>query len=87
MILRDVIPESQDMVAHEPLFKIFLFVCYNMEAKKVLRLKHLFFLLSYCLYQLFHTVIFLIMHQSFETPTTPYSGLSGAFTFYASESE
>ena len=33
------------MVAHEPLFKIFLFVCYNMEAKKVLRLKHLFYLL------------------------------------------
>ena len=27
------------------------------------------------------------MHQSFETPAPPHSGLSGAFTFYASESE
>ena len=29
----------------------------------------------------------LIMHQSFENPRTPPSGLSWAFTFYASESE
>ena len=27
------------------------------------------------------------MHLSFETPASPHSGLSGAFTFYASESE
>ena len=27
------------------------------------------------------------MHQSFETPAPTHSGLSGAFTFYASESE
>ena len=27
------------------------------------------------------------MHQSFETPASPQSGLSGAFTFYPSESE
>ena len=27
------------------------------------------------------------MHQSFETPAPPHSGFSGAFTFYASESE
>ena len=29
----------------------------------------------------------LVMHQSFKTPATPHSGLSGAFTFYASERE
>ena len=28
-----------------------------------------------------------VMHQSFETPASPHSGLSGAFTFYPSESE
>ena len=28
-----------------------------------------------------------VMHQSFETPGPPTSGLSGAFTFYASESK
>ena len=33
------------------------------------------------------SVILLIMHQSFETPGPPTSGLSGAFTFYASESK
>ena len=27
------------------------------------------------------------MHQSFETPASPHSGLSGAFTFYPSESK
>ena len=27
------------------------------------------------------------MHQSFETPVPPHSGLSEAFTFYATESE
>ena len=31
--------------------------------------------------------VFLVMHQSFETPGPPTSGLSGAFTFYASESK
>ena len=35
----------------------------------------------------FGNLIFAIMHQSFETPAPPHSGLSGAFTFYASESE
>ena len=25
-----------------------------------------------------------VMHQSFETPASPHSGLSGAFTFYRS---
>ena len=28
-----------------------------------------------------------IMHQSFETPGPPPSGISGAFTFYACESQ
>ena len=28
-----------------------------------------------------------VMHQSFETATVPNLGLSGAFTFYVSESE
>ena len=28
-----------------------------------------------------------LMHQSFETPEPPHSGLSGAFTCYASQSE
>ena len=32
-------------------------------------------------------ILFSFMHQSFETPAPPHSGLSGAFTFYASKYE
>ena len=31
--------------------------------------------------------VIIVMHQAFETPAPPHSGLSGAFTFYANESE